>query len=445
MSGKPQIKINKNHGGKEFSNSFRFIGKVKPVRIKNEETDSWEDAPFYQVKKTNSNMDRRVLQFNIETADKNELKVELAGTEKDNVYVYSRTHSKSAPVAWEDRFNKKAYPDETYHLIAQEWDKASEIADWIEEGIWVDVRGKYEFYSFEDEEGKTVQIRKRAIDNVYPLKNGEVIVEGLKDNEAILVHNQASGGLQYGFGKSKDGTAVVKVGYLNPDGGKLYISKVNKDGEESERKEYLYDENIKEYERVTIKNNLDSEIVLYNQGEKEVHTYYRDFKHENFFEVNTFEMQIGIRSTYQDEATKDTTVNAVYLSYGKEASKPHELEMTVYYKEPAEGKGAFADAFSRLNRLDFLKVKGVDNNRSVYELVEVFDTVDDNPFADVGEVEVNYQRLNTGTKKGLEILSYLTGTYQPGLLTEEEITPQSQSKPVDPFASTEISDDDLPF
>lgn len=31
---KDEIKINKKHGGKEFTNSFRFVGLVKPVRKK---------------------------------------------------------------------------------------------------------------------------------------------------------------------------------------------------------------------------------------------------------------------------------------------------------------------------------------------------------------------------------------------------------------------------
>ncbi|NDJ99826.1 hypothetical protein ABP2_0135 [Bacillus subtilis subsp. subtilis] len=31
---KDDIKINKKHGGKEFTNNFRFVGLVKPVRKK---------------------------------------------------------------------------------------------------------------------------------------------------------------------------------------------------------------------------------------------------------------------------------------------------------------------------------------------------------------------------------------------------------------------------
>ncbi|MFK3936581.1 hypothetical protein ACI2JA_03570 [Alkalihalobacillus sp. NPDC078783] len=442
---KAPIKLNKKHEGKEFSNTFRFIGKVNPVRTKDDATDSWVDVPFYSTKKTRTNKDRRILQFNVETAERNELKVELAGMEKPEVYVYSRTAGNARPVAWESRFDKKAYPDESYHLIAQEWDKASDLGDWIEEGIWVDVRGSYEFSSFTNEDGETINMRKRIINDVYPLKNGEVIITGTKDKDTFVVHNQEKDGLQLGYGKADKDTATIKVGYLNPEGGgKLYLSKLDEDGNESPRKEFTYTDGTVEEGSVAIKNNLDSEIMIQNNGKRETYTYVRDFRSEDFFEVNTFEMQVGIRSTYQDENTKDTTINGVFLSYGKERSQPNDLEMIVYYKEAEEGKTPFADAFARLSRLDFLKVKGIDNNRATFGLVEVADE-EDNPFEDVGEREVNFERINTGTKKGLEVLSYLTGTFQRGLLTEEEITAEVVTPPSDPFASTEINDDDLPF
>ncbi len=66
--------------------------------------------------------------------------------------------------------------------------------------------------------------------------------------------------------------------------------------------------------------------------------YVRDFGSENFTEHNKFEMRLGIKSTYQDEETKDTKVNGVYLDYGKDRSVPKDVDLVVYYKEPEEGK-----------------------------------------------------------------------------------------------------------
>lgn len=176
--------------------------------------------------------------------------------------------------------------------------------------------------------------------------------------------------------------------------------------------------------------------------------YTMDFKDDEFKEINSFEMQIGIRSAYQEDEKSDTAVNAVYLDYGKERSTPKELDLTVYYQEVEEGKTPLATAFGRLNRLDFMTVQGIDNNRVTKALVEVEEAVeDDNPFENVGEKTVSYEEVSTGTKKGLEITSYVTGTYKKELLTEEEISIATPTKIGDdsPFDSTVIQEDDLPF
>ena len=184
----------------------------------------------------------------------------------------------------------------------------------------------------------------------------------------------------------------------------------------------------------------------YNDDGKKVYApYVRDFNSEEFNEVNRFEMQIGIKSTYQDEKTRDTKVNAVYLSYGKERSVPKDVELIVYYKEAEEGKVSFADAFGRLNKHDFLVVDGIDNNRAEFAQVEVAESVkDDNPFENVGEKVSSFETVTSGTKKGLEILTYIGGTYKKELLTEEEIS-KEQTKSDDPFAQVEVKEEDLPF
>jgi hypothetical protein len=445
LKNRTTIKLNKKHEGKEFRNEFRFIGLVKPVRKKEQDSDNWFDVPFYQNTVTQTKKDRRVLQFNIETAYRNELKVELAGMEKELAYVYSSKHRKSASVDWDSRLDKTAYPDETYHYIQQEWDKTESIGNLLVEGMWADVRGHYEFDTFKNDEGEEFKTVKRFIDQVYPLKNGEVVIKGLKKDDTFRAYDAAENGNYLGMGKADDtGLATIKVGWLNPEGGTLFVCKV--DGEsEGKRTPVVYNEAVAETDRITVRNNITNDIQLIGEdGKKKYVPYVRDFRSAEFFEVNTFEMQIGIKSTYQDEQTKDTKVNAVYLDYGKEKSIPKDVELLVYYKEAEEGKKPFADAFGRLNRLDFLVVEGVDNNRAEFAMVEVSESEDDNPFEDVGEKTTSYEQVTAGTKKGLEIIKYIGGTYKKELLSEEDIT-LDQKDNDDPFAQVDISDDDLPF
>ena len=445
LKNRTEIKLNKKHQGKEFRNEFRFVGQVNPVRKKEQDGDSWFDVPFFQNTKTRTNKDRKVLQFNVETAYRNELKVELAGMEKDFAYLYSSTHKKSQSIPWADRLDKSKYPDDTYHYIQQEWDKTEEIGSFIEEGMWADVRGHYEFDEFTNDDGETIKTVKRIIDQVYPLKNGEVTITGVKDGDEFRVYASPKSEHQLGYGKAKEGKVEIKVGWLNPEGGTLYITKVDGD-KEGARAAYDYNEGTKESDRIVVRNNIDSEIQIIGQDNKKHSiTYVRNFKDENFVEINKFEMQIGIKSTYQDEKTRDTKVNAVYLSYGKERSVPKDVELIVYYKEAEEGKVSFADAFGRLNKHDFLVVDGIDNNRAEFAQVEVAESVkDDNPFENVGEKVSSFETVTSGTKKGLEILTYIGGTYKKELLTEEEIS-KEQTKSDDPFAQVEVKEEDLPF
>jgi hypothetical protein len=201
----------------------------------------------------------------------------------------------------------------------------------------------------------------------------------------------------------------------------------------------------------TIKRNVEG-FRLINDGDevsigREKFKYVTDFKSPEFREVNYFNMQIGIRSTYQEEGG-DTKVNATVLFNGKDRSEPKYVELIVYQKEVSEGKRSLADAFASLNRFDFIEVTGQDNNRGEFGWVEVEETLeDDDPFAEVDPSEkvTRMERVTTGTKKGLEITGYVTNSIMRGLLTEEEI-----SKPENPFANqnndnaTENAEDD-PF
>jgi hypothetical protein len=386
---KSLVKINKKHGGKEFSSFFRFIGQVKPVRKLNNKTGSWEEQPLFQETLTRTNRPRRVLQFNVETAKSNELKVELNGMEQEYVYAYSSKHKQNIKLKWEDRHNKERWKDQneqvnnidnTYHLLLPDWDKTYEFSQKVNIGDWVEVTGHYEPNEFPDSEGNERTVVKRIIDNIRLIKNGKV----LGDN-----------------------------------------------GEERPIK-------------------LDGKEIKYVE----------DFNSPDFVEVNYFTMQIGIRSTYQDENTRDTKVNAVFLTYGKERSNPYDIELTVPYKEPSEGKTALADAFATLERGDFIQVEGIDNNRVEFVAVEVEENLDlDDPFVNVEEKTVRTKWVVSGDKKGLEITSYVKGTLMKSFLTEQEITKEEKKNNENPFESNseekdpfndddrleDFTDDELPF
>lgn len=347
MAKKETIKINKKNGCKEFRSSFRFIGQIKPVKKKDEKTNSWVEQPTYQLTKTESGKDRRVLQFLIETAMGNELKVELGGMEFPSVYPYSSSAGKSIKVPWADRHDKTKWgvsEDDGYHLVETDWDKTESLKDACQVGAWVEVRGKYEPSTIKKGDGKEFNFLKRTITKVTPIQ---------------------------------DGMLPDRNGELKP-----------------------------------IKNGKDEFV------------YVCDFNSADFKEVNYMSMQIGIRSTYQEEPNTDCKVNAVFLMNGKERSNPEPVELNVYYTEPEEGKKSLADAFSEMNEYDFIEVIGQDNNRSLYEWIEVQDVVENNnPFADVDcEVLARKERVTVGDKKGLEITGYVAGTYIPDLLTEEEFS-----------------------
>jgi len=441
---KGDIKLNKVHNGKEFTNNFHFVGLVKPVR-KKDESDSWYDVEIFDTTITRTDKERRVLQFNIETAFKNELKLELAGMEQPKANVYSSTHKKNHKIDWADRYDKTKYPDDTYHLIETDWDKVERFGKLVQKDMWVEVSGHYEFDKFENNDGEEVKTVKRIVDRIFPLKNGEVHISGVKENDIFRAYDSETDGNYLGMGKGdKEGKAIVRVGWLNPEGGKLYICKVE-DEVEGKRTEQTYSEGKVENGRITVINNTDSQIRLQKaDGGYEYVTYVRDFKGEGFTEINSFEMQVGIKSTYQDDTTLDTKINGVYLDYGKDKSVPKDVELIVYYKEAADGKTPLSTAFSRLQRLDFFVAEGIDNNRAEFALVEVQEADDDNPFADVEEKVSDFEQVSTGTKKGLEVLRYIVGTFKRGLLTEEEISEQVSDND-DPFADVEIKEDDLPF
>lgn len=451
--GKADFKNNKNHNGKEFSNKFHFVGQISPVQKKDEATESWFDVEIYDNTLTRTNRNRKVIQFNLETAPYNRLKIELAGMEQDFAYLYSMTTRLSHRIEWNDRKNKAKYPDDTYFLIDTDWDKTEKFGELLKNGLWVDVKGHYEFDKFTTDDNKEIKLVKRIIDNVTPLKNGTVDISGLKTGEIMRAYDSKEDGVFLGQGKaSADGKATIQVGWLNPEGGKLYVCKVDAARNEGERVEVEYNDGTVGNEKISVTNNLQSSPVRIDKasGGYEYIEYLRDFKSPEFKEVNSFEMQLGIRSTYQDENSKDTKVNGVFLDYGKSRSTPKEVELDVFYKEVEEGATALATAFGNLNRLDYMVVEGIDNNRAETAFVEVEEIESDNPFENVGERIVSFEQVSAGTKKGLEITGYITGTYQKELLSEEEISEPTSMITDDPFASVStggitISDDDLPF
>lgn len=358
-----KIKVNKTHKGKEFKSSFRFIGKVSAVNKKDPVTDSWEKQPIYQETTTRTNKPRRVLQFEIETALSNRLRVELAGMEQPFAYPYSRTNNKAAKVVWADRNDKTKFPDDTYHAIEVDWDKAERFGQMIEEDGWYEVRGQYQFDTFTPDNSTEERVFvKRIVSSIRPIKDGLLVNE--------------------------DGTTQT----------------VKHAGQEFD--------------------------------------YVTDFNSETFREVNYFSMQLGIRSTYQDES-KDTKVNAVFLDYGKERSEPKDVELMVYHKEVEKGI-PMADAFASLNTYDFIEVTGQDNNRATFAYVDIVEEIpSDDPFSQVDSNEkvTRQERVTNGDKKGLEVISYVQGSIMRELLTEEEFRKSAALTSDDPFNNTNKSDD----
>lgn len=354
-----KIKVNKKHGGKEFKSSFRFIGKVSAVNKKNPDTDSWEKQPIYAETFTRTNKPRRVLQFEVETAYSNRLRVELSGMEQQFAYPYSRTEGKSVRVTWQDRNNKEAFPNDTYHAIEVDWDKAERLGQLVKEDEWYEIRGQYQFDTFTPEGGDGERVFvKRIINFVRPIKDGVIVNE--------------------------DGTTQT----------------VKHAGEEFD--------------------------------------YVTDFESLDFREVNYVTMQVGVRSTYQDEATGDTKVNAVFLDYGKEKSDPKAVELMVYQTEVAEGKKSLADAFASLNTYDFIEITGQDNNRATFAYVEVPEEIDDSdPFSDVDDSQrvTRKQRVTNGDKKGIEVTGYVANSLMRELLTEEEFKKAATITTDDPFSN----------
>jgi hypothetical protein len=353
-----KIKTNKKHGGKEFKNSFRFIGKVSQVS-KKDESDSWIKQPIAKQYTTQSGKQRRLIQFEIETALSNRLRVELSGMEQKFAYPYSQTHKKSATVEWADRNNKEKFPDNSYHPIEVDWDKCERLGKLIKADEWYEVRGQYSFEEFTKEDGSTTLFVKRNINSVKPIVNGQILQE--------------------------DGT----------------FQTVKHAGAEFD--------------------------------------YVTDFKDPLFREVNYFSMQTGIRSTYQDEATKETKVNGTFLDYGKERSEPKDVELIVYYSQPEDGSKPMADAFATLNTYDFIEVTGQDNNRATFAYVEIEDHMaSDDPFSDVSSDQqvIRTERVTNGDKKGLEVTGFVKGSLMRELLTEEEFKKTAAVTNNSPFDTT---------
>ncbi|OMD66884.1 hypothetical protein [Paenibacillus odorifer] len=359
-----KIKTNKKHGGKEFTSNFHFIGKVKHIKEKDKNTDSWEPIPFFSWEDEGK---KKVFQFIIETAMSNELKTKITGKEKPKVYPYSRKHNSSVPIDWADRYDKSKYPDDTYHLIDPEWDRIEKFKNIVEDGKWVEVKGKYTPYEFTTEEGQTIKGVSRTISFVNPIVDGKVVIDD----------------------KPQD----IKV---------------------------------------------NGKVI----------NYICDFNSPDFVEVNHFSMQIGINSTYQNEETKNTIINAVVLTNGVERSEPKDVTLEVFQTEVVEGKKTLADAFASLNTYDFIEVTGQDNNRATFAYVDVEEIIaSDDPFADVDDTQrvTRQERVTNGDKKGLEITSYVGNSLMRDLLTEDEFKKTASVTSNNPFGANTNKNVDDPF
>lgn len=177
------IKINKKHGGKEFKTSFHFVGKVKPFR--KFENGAPTPQPLFIEDETRTGKPQRRIQFVLETAKDNELKLENRAYIMDRAYAYNREENSTVSVKWEDRFDKEKLPNESYHLIDTDWDKLEKMAEVLQEGAFVEVRGEYEFDIFTNREGQEIKLTKRMVNSVFPVEEGQEI----KHDRKVLVEN----------------------------------------------------------------------------------------------------------------------------------------------------------------------------------------------------------------------------------------------------------------
>jgi hypothetical protein len=223
-----------------------------------------------------------------------------------------------------------------------------------------------------------------------------------------------------------------------------------------------FNDDITGNKKVSLKRVIEQFNIIENGSEISLDrtnkiTYVTDFDSPDFIEVNKVNMQIGIKSTYQDEDKKDTSVKAVFLSNGELRSEPNDVELTVFYKDVSEGI-PLANAFASLNRLDFIEITGQDNNRANFTYVDIEDKLEDSdPFNEVSSDDktTRQERVVNGTKKGLEVTGYVKGSIIRGFLTEQEISETASEDPFadndqsDPFSDDgrpiDISEDDLPF
>ncbi|WP_405101656.1 hypothetical protein [Oceanobacillus sp. FSL H7-0719] len=351
------VKINKKHGGKEFKSSFHFVGKVKPFR--RYENGMQVPQPFFDETPTRTGKPQRRVQFVLETAKNNELKIEGRAYVQKLAYAYNREEGETVSVNWDDRFDKDKLPNEGYHFIDTDWDRLEKISELLEEGAFIEVRGEYEFDSFTNREGQEIKLVKRMISSAFPVEEGQEI----KRNRKTVVEN-----------------------------------------------------------------------------------YVTDFESEDFEEVNHSSIQLGINTVFQEEGEKDVKINGYVLTYGKERSKPSYPELLVPYVEPPAGKVSLSDAFLQLSKFDFVEVIGKDFNTVTYADVEVTNEDDSSfdPFAQVDGAEkvVETKRAVSGTRKGIEILSIVDGSYVSEMLTEEEVKPLEQAVSVN---DTSVDQKDNPF
>ena len=185
----------------------------------------------------------------------------------------------------------------------------------------------------------------------------------------------------------------------------------------------------------------------------DVRKYVRDFSSPEFFEVNFFNLEIGINTVFKEENSDEVIVNGLFLDYGKEKSVCYSVPLVVRHQEAPEGKKSLAEAFLMLNRGDVLEVNGVDNNRLEFTEVEEEDDdnpIEDNPFDDVDEsaTRKKMKRTISGNRKGLEVTSYVQGSLKRNLLTEEEMEIEKTNFDIEIESMEgfeELNEDDIPF
>lgn len=156
-------------------------GKIKLVgRVKGIGNDNSSREGFTQTEK-----EYKSLQFFLETSSTNQVRVELFGMVKDEVYAYSNKEKKTKKIPWKNRkadfgtykvmgtgcYLEVDPADSSKKLkqILPEFDAVSYIKEHVYDGDFVRINGEIDYQEYVDKQGKTQKSKKFIIKSITKL------------------------------------------------------------------------------------------------------------------------------------------------------------------------------------------------------------------------------------------------------------------------------------